>query len=292
MRILFANISLGSFQNKVVVFDSGHRLYDCTESDERFVWTPAQRLQYEFESWEESSSEDTNHWCIALHHYHSVRHLHIQPNLIAPEYTRKLRDLTDPLRASHLQYLVVSDWFPYRVNVENEDGVSLPFHFAYWGSLNDSNPDTNITFIDYLARSPGLPSRITTFECGRTHDMDIPGFLEILSENCPNLQNVILTVPTWLTLVYALPSTTLPRTVQRLGVRSFRDVGRRSLMRDLCDRLSRISEKAVSLRVVRIMGLQASRNLREVNFPIALKMKRRLDEKQILLEAYDGKPLL
>lgn len=292
MQRLFANISLGSFQNKVTVFDSSHRLYDCSEANDRFVWAPAQRLQYEFESWEESDSDDTNHWCIALHHYHSVRHLHIQPDLIAPEYVSKLRDLTDPWRAPNLQYLAVSDWFPYRVNVENDDDANLPFHFVYWGSLNDSSADINLNFKDYLTRSPGLPSRITTFECGRTHDMDIPGFLDIASENCPNLQNVILTVPTWEALKNALPSTTLPRTVQRLGVRSFRDVGRRSLMRNVCDCLSRVSETAASLRVVRIMGLQASRNLREVNLPIALKMKNRLDDKKIRLEAYDGTLLL
>lgn len=290
MQRLFSNICLGSSQNKVTVFDSTHRLYDCTESDSRFVWTTGLQLKYDFETWEESPSEDTNHWSAAFHQFHTMRHLHIQPNLISPELVSKIREATDPVRAPNLQYLVVTDWAPYRVNVENQDAPDLPFHFAYWGSIG--GPSSNLSFTDYLTRSPGLPTRLTTFECGRTHDMDIPVFMDIVAEHCPNLQNVILTVPTWESLMYALPSTKLPKTVQRLGVRSFRKVGRRVLMRDLCDALCHVSETSTSLRVIRIMDLQTSRNLREVNLPIASQMKKRLDDRKILLEAFDGKLLL
>ncbi len=240
--------------------------------------------QYKFEDWETSPSDDSNHWCVALHYFHSVLHLHIQPNLIFPDVVHKIRDLTNPIRTPHLQYLVFNDWFPYRVDVENQDDIGLPFHLAYWGALAGLK--------DFLVRSPGLPSRLTTFECGRTDEMDIPGLLDVVAEHCPNLHNVILTVPTWDALVKAFPSTTLPRTAQRLGIRGFREVGRRPLMRQLCDHLCRVTETSTSLRIVRFMGRQATRNLREVNLPIARQIKKRMDDQKILLEAFDGRPLL
>ncbi len=204
---------------------------------------------------------------------------------------REVRGSIAPLSFPNLQYLYLTEQFPYYIDLNDVDSSSNStthaFHLVFSGSQNDAE-----FMADYVIRSPGLSSRLTTFEWGVTPMKELQLLLDAVTELCPNLRNLILVVVSWHTLTNSFPSTTLPKSILRLALRSYRQEDKRSVMGRLCDLVSQVSETAQSLRVVRFLDRQTVRNLREVNPKIALQMKTRLDAKNISLEASDGRPLL
>ncbi len=160
-----------------------------------------------------------------------------------------------------------------------------PFHLVY-------NGDSAEFMEEFIIRSLGLSCRLTTFEWRMAPMEELQPLLDTVAKCCPNFQNLILVIVSWHTLAHRFPSMTLPKSIRRLGLRSHNQDGKRSLMRQMCDLVSQVSETAQSLRVVRFLDRQTVRNLREVNPKIALQMKTRLDAKNISLEASDGRPLL
>jgi len=113
-----------------------------------------------------------------------------------------------------------------------------------------------------------------------------------VAKHCPNLNNVVLSVRKWDTLTLVLPSSPLPKTTQRLGLRSYKQESKRSMMRVLCNALCHATQEIPRLHVVRFMNRQTTRNLRVANRPFALHMKETMDKLLILLEASDGGLLL
>jgi len=136
-----------------------------------------------------------------------------------------------------------------------------PFHLVYadWRGVP--------ILEEFLLHSPGLASRLTTFECGKGPPLSIRSLLETVAKHCPNLNNVVLSVRNWDTLTLVLPLSPLPKTTQRLGLRSYmyKRESKRSTMRALCNALCHATQDVPRLHVVRFMNRQTTRNLRVAN---------------------------
>ncbi len=284
MQNLLAQRLLATFAccaAQLTTFDSTHMLYDSEGG--------ASDTSEDDEDWAKRSN--SNSWSILLHQFGSVRRLNIVPNRTTLSVVRAARRATAPLSFPHLQYLHVTERFPLYVdlNCDDPNSTTRPFHLVSYNGLESNHAKFMADFID---RSPGLSSRLTTFEWRATYMESLQPLLNTIAKRCPCLENLIFAVPTWPMLTFNFQSTTLPKSIQRIGLRSYKQEGGRSVMRRLCDGVSQISETAESLRVVRFLDRQTVRNLREVNPKIAHQMKARLDIISISLEASDGQPLL
>ncbi len=273
----------------LTTFDSTHTIFDGEGS--RSLYKTSTKLTDD--DWD--TKYNTNFWSFMLYGMGALRRLNIVPNMTALPIVREVRGLIAPLSFPNLQYLYLTEQFPFYVDLNFVDSSSIVATHSFHLVLGGFHGIDSAGFLaDYIIYSPGLSSRLTTFEWRVALTTVDQQLLDAVAERCPNLQNLLLVVFTWRTITNSFPSTTLPKSVQRLGLRSYKQDDKRSVMRRLCDGVAQVSESAKSLRAVRFLDRETVRNLREVNPNIARQMKMRLDVKNISLrvEATDGRPLL
>jgi len=230
----------------LATFDSTHIIYDGAAS-QKFNKTGT---VFTDDDWDTKCN--TSYWSFMLYRMSSLRRLNIVPNMTPLPTVREVRGSIAPLSFPNLQYLYLTEQFPYYIDLNDVDSSSNStthaFHLVFSGSQNDAE-----FMADYVIRSPGLSSRLTTFEWGVTPMKELQPLFDAVTELCPNLRNLILVVVqvSWhiMMVTNSFPSTTLPKSILRLALRSYRQEDKRSVMGRLCDLLSQISETAKSLQV-------------------------------------------
>ncbi len=95
--------------------------------------SPPERL---LESWEHWEAYNSNYWALAMYHFKSLRRLYILPAAIPVRSVCWMREFVPPMPVPNLQYSVLTDWFPFYVDLvepDSDDRTSKvrPFHLVY-----------------------------------------------------------------------------------------------------------------------------------------------------------------
>ncbi len=161
---LFATFCLGA-QSKVTTFDSTHRLYDGVESGQKLVMDANLVPQYKFEDWKRALRTILT---IGVQHFQLMRHLpsnQLYSFQYLPEDTRINRPnvgSASPVSpSSTVGFPMALTW-----------GTRTPPAFHSTLCIGGGGGGTICKLQAILDSFPGLPSRLTTFECGRTDERD------------------------------------------------------------------------------------------------------------------------